>query len=172
MAAPVFVTDDVPTADQVNTWMVNMNFAYKTADEGVASSSVFQDDNHLTLPVIASATYQAKMVLFATGNTGGGQANIQWRLNGPSGATLQGITLGPATGNANGTTPRIDYVTLGSTEQHAVFSLTIPNPIWFEGILVTGGTAGAFNLQWCQQTGQANPTTVKIGSFLRLARVL
>lgn len=172
MAAPVFVTDDVPTADQVNTWMVNMNFAYKTADEPIASSTTFQDDNHLTLPVVVSATYQVKMLILATGTT---SQNIQWRLNGPSGATLQAATIGTTAGSpsaGNGLSPRIDLVTLGSSEQHGLYGTGTITPIWTEGVLVTGGAAGAFNLQWAQATSGGTATNVKVGSFLRLTRVL
>jgi hypothetical protein len=66
MAAPVFATNDVPTAAQVNSWFTNVNYAEKTSDTSRNTTIVLADDPELSVAVEANAKYMmTSMILYS-----------------------------------------------------------------------------------------------------------
>jgi hypothetical protein len=168
MAAPVYVTGNVPSAAEVNSWFVNVLFAQKPGDETISSNATLQDDNDLFVSVEANAKYHTIVSIrelsqpaagFKTGWTGPAGYGFSGEARGPSGtAASLADTIGAEVGTgAHG-------IQFGGI---ATFNL----PILFQGILTTAGTAGTFRLQWAQNTSNASGTTVKGGGFMLLRRV-
>jgi hypothetical protein len=166
MAAPVFATNDVPTAAQVNDWFVNVNFARKSTQEDLASSTTLQNDDQLFVTVAASAVYRVTANLIYRAQTAG-DIKIGWTAPGAAvfNYTAQGLDT-TATGYTN--------------DQAAAFVLAATpifggvgasdTPILIEGLLVTS-SGGTFQLQWAQGTSNAGSTSMMTGSFLDLRRL-
>jgi hypothetical protein len=170
VSAPIFNTGDVPSATQVDAWMVNTTWARKTADESITSSTTQQDDDTLFVSVVANSTYIVEMVLqvrSATGTTAG----IAWQFVAPAGATLFGGAVGLTPGSTTNTTPRVDTIALGGPNGHGSVGTSTNAAILADAVLIVGGTAGTFKLQWAQNVSNGTATTVKTGSYLRLRQV-
>ncbi|WDZ87179.1 hypothetical protein [Micromonospora cathayae] len=169
MPAPVFATGDVPSADQVNKWFVNVTFARKTATESVSGSTALQDDDHLFVTVDASTVYELTAVLRYDGDAAG-DLQIGWTV--PAGATLDYWGSGLTVTGAN-------Y----SDDQNGAFDLTTSVvafgaigvgttcTVRLGGLLVTAGTAGTVRLRWAQRTAFATATRLFTNSFVSLRRV-
>lgn len=166
MVAPVFATNDVPTAAQVNDWFVNINFARKTVQEDLASSTTLQNDDQLFVTVAAGAAYRVSGILIYRAQTGG-DIKIGWTA---PGAAVFNYT-------ANGLD---NAATLYTGDQSAAFNLAAApifggvgasdTPILVEGLLVTS-SGGTFQLQWAQGTSNVGATSMMTGSFLDLRRM-
>jgi hypothetical protein len=169
VVAPVFVAGDIPTAAQVNNWMVNTAFVYKTANEALTASTTLQDDNHLVLPVDASYTYIVDMVIVYDSPTA---ADLKWQLVGPAGATLNAWEGGLTVAAVDTTNTRIDYTGLSTNNSNTHAGIGVGNPVVIlcHGVLVNSSTAGTLKLQWAQ-VAASGTTTVYTGSYLRLVRV-
>src|SRR4249920_844934 len=89
MAAPVWNTNDVPTATDFNVWLTNILFAEKTVNESVTSSTAFQNDDDLFLAVAANSVYEMTAMLRYDGATAG---DIKWQWTAPASATFSAIT--------------------------------------------------------------------------------
>jgi hypothetical protein len=163
---PTFATNDVPNATDFNEWLVNINFARKTSNESVTSSTTNQADDQLFVPVQANAVYVVLCVLAYTGATAG-DLKVLFRV--PSGGGFQGM----------GTT-----LVVGAASQQDIQSMPygVASEVWgclgagtsygkVDGLLTTAGTAGDFAIDWAQNTSNATPTTIQAGSFLSLLRV-
>jgi hypothetical protein len=168
MAAPVYVTGNVPSAAEVNSWFVNVLFARKTSDETITSNATLQDDNDLFVTVEANAIYHTIVLLRYVS-----QATDDFKTGwtGPAGYSFSGESRGPL-GNAT------DNVAGGTWEigagSHGIVHNGVPGinmPVRLEGILITSGTAGTFRLQWSQATSGASGTTVRAGAYMLLRRV-
>jgi hypothetical protein len=167
MAAPVFVTNDVPSADQVNEWMVNIHFVRKTATETVSSTTTLQNDDDLFLSVAASAIYEVRMMLKIASQA---TDDLKVGFTGPAGYSFDWIGLGgdPAlSGFANDQT---GLFTTGATPIFAGMGGTNA-PLMILGLLVVSSTAGTFQLQWAQGTLGASGTSLLANSYMRLERV-
>lgn len=168
MAAPVFVTGDVPSASQVNDWFVNVNFARKTADQGVASSTALVDDTELFLPVAAGATYELSALIIYDGAAA---SDLKMGWSGPSGAVLWfgASTLGPA---ATLYTDDQEFAgELTSTPAFGCIAVGTNAPLQIKGVLVVAGTAGTLRFRFAQNATSGTPTRVRAYSYMSLRRV-
>lgn len=173
-----WVTSEVVTASVMNTHVRdNLNalngFVRKTADESVTSSTTLQNDDHLLYTIGATGSYVIDVHLFATSAANAaGDINIAFTF--PTGSFYVGGT-GPDTGLASGgvQTGQWGANALPYTSG-AVFNSyglsTGHNYIHLEALFVATAT-GTLQLQWCQNSSNANASTVKAGSHMLVRQV-
>ncbi|MER6236549.1 hypothetical protein ABT185_10845 [Streptomyces clavifer] len=133
-----------------------VQFARKTADESVTSSTTLQNDNHLLLPVVANATYSLFLMCIFSGSTVG-DIKFDWTV--PSGTVLR---WSDQTGASGLNTDADVYSAPGGATQVAF-------QIW--ATVVTSSTAGNVTFRWAQNASDATATIVRANSHLRLERV-
>lgn len=143
-------------------------FARKTATETITSSTAFQDDDHLSVAVAANATYLMTCSLkYEAGTTG--DLKMQWL--GPSGTALLGTI---STLISTAASDLDDYTTgceLGDLKVAGGRGAGVTRGVQFNGIVVVGGTAGTFKLQWAQNTTDTISTILYANSYVLLQRV-
>jgi len=176
--APDF-TDGITTAAKLQQLSDAINersklYVLKTADESVTSSTAQQNDNELLLAVEANVTYIGALVVAATSAANAaGDINIGYTF--PSGATLHFWSIGAHNALASGSQADLEaIVRLSATSGTTVTpyglstaNINIVQPL----LLTTSSTAGTLQMQWAQQSSNANASTVKAGSYMYLERV-
>lgn len=142
----------------------------KATDEQRSSNTTMTTDNALTLAVAANATYLFEGYVSYSQNLGASStAGIKIGWTAPIGATL--------TWSSDGTDGPTSLTGQDATSQPITQTRSLPaNGVTSmraapTGLLTTGGTAGAFALQWAQVSSSATPTIVRAGSWVRLIRV-
>lgn len=141
---------------------------YKGADEQVVSSTVVQDDDHLTLTVVANGVYAFDAcLLFDSTDV---NADLSLTFAGPAGATgwwsPAAITLSNPDGTGSIRLTKFDLGGVSGIGAIAAGSLAVPR-----GYLAVGATAGSLKLQWAQSTSSATAVTMRTGSWLRAHRI-
>lgn len=142
-------------------------YARKTADETINSSATLQNDDALSLSMVANAVYEFR--LRATVNSGT-TPDIKVGFTYPTGTTLtydifegetpSGAASAVITGPYTEATASIAFSTTGSDQ-----------PCHVAGLISVASTAGTFQVQWAQNTSDAGSTIVRAGSYLSLRRV-
>lgn len=155
---------DLVTADLLTSMLPQ--FARKGADESVTSSIALQNDDELLLAVEANASYFVRAWLrhTAASNTPDLRLNYSY----PAGASFaRSDWAAPDT-----TTTSADSVNtaMSTTGDATRGSGTTERSIYVEGELITGGTAGTFQVRFAQVTSDAGAVTMKTGSRLQLIR--
>lgn len=125
----------------------------KTATESVTSSTTFQDDNHLLLPISANSVYVFTLNIVLTSGAGAGGIKVEFAI--PSGASITWTTLG-----------------FGSTAAAGGVSLTTQSGADFHGTVTTAATAGNLQVRWAQSSSSGTATTLAIGSFLLAHKIV
>jgi hypothetical protein len=133
--------------------------ARKTADESVVSSTAFQDDDHLILPVLANEVWQFELTLLTTGLFG-----FKGQLTSPGG-TIAGTFYGLDESAALAMTS-ISGSSPSATWTQRADSTTIPRVGVVTGVFSNGGSGGNLRLQWAQGTSGATPTVLRAQSTL------
>jgi hypothetical protein len=136
----------------------------KSADESVTSSTVLQDDDHLTFAIGVSESWWFQFALCRTGPGG-----LKIALNAPTGATgfwsynswasainAQRITTAAATFVDGETASESD----GTADVHTV-----------DGYVLNSSTGGTFKLRWAQTNSNGTATVIKKGSHLLIGRL-
>lgn len=134
--------------------------AVKSIDESITSNAVLQHDDHLTLPLEASAEYLIRLLL--TWTTSATPSFKQgWTL--PSGASgnLTGLS---SLGSPTGANVLFSATTTWGHNSGAAASLSLT------GRLVTT-SAGTLIVDWAQATSNGASTTVHAGSSLTAQRL-
>src|SRR5262245_15271614 len=90
MAAPTWVSGQVLTASDVNTWFVPIA-AVKTANESVTSSTTLQNDDELFVSVAANSTYLVQCYIKCDG-AATGDIKLNWTA--PASATFDSVVNG------------------------------------------------------------------------------
>lgn len=165
MGIPTWVTGQVLTASDVDTWFVPLS-SVKGSDQTVTSSTALVNDTALVLAAAANATYKFDCLVIYTGATGG---DIQWTWAVPSGATLLYQCLhneGGGTGLNNSHLVN----TAGFTGLGAASGGTTNIGLGMTGTFQTSSTAGNLQLRWAQNASNATPTTVRALSSIMLRR--
>jgi hypothetical protein len=135
--------------------------AVKASGTSRASSTTLTADPVLTVPVVASATYDVELSLLYNGAaTGAGDLKYQWSV--PSGATFagwsEGITnpLGVGVGSVTASSVQVSY------------GNGTGNPLGCKvsGTLFMSTTGGNLVLTWAQNTSNATATTLMAGCKL------
>jgi len=137
----------------------------KTIDESVTSSTAFQADDVLTLPVSANEVWQWELFLLATSDSA---ADIKLRWTFPAGGTFSaqsnnssGADVVQRVGWATTTSPAVEWTGTANFNTSTVASMII-----VQGIYVNGGTGGNMALEWAQAASSGTPTVVKANSTL------
>jgi len=146
-------------------------FARKTATESVTSSTTLQDDDELTVTVVANTVYAFDAVIFYDGSASGVAGDLKLRWVGPAGATLTVANLSLIS-SATGTqgdlmdgqiiNTDINIGTLGAGTTLAAV---------FRGLLIVAGTGGTYKAQWAQLTSGATATRLLADSHMILRQV-
>lgn len=141
---------------------------FKTGDESLPSSTAYQDDDHLVVPVEANRDYIVEALLLFTGDPA---ADAKWQFTLPAGSvmswgtfTVDSAAAIATTGASNSGSPAGNVVTgvAGTGTFRATF---------IRGTLEVGGTPGNLTLQWAQNVSNATATVLRRGSHLLLTRV-
>lgn len=141
----------------------------KPTDEGVVSSTAFQDDNDFVFSVEAGAKYILEGFLIINGNTTPGN----WKGNFviPAGATIRWQNLG----YANDSVPNPEFALPpagdGTTRPMDTAGGGTDLAVRIAGSVVVTATAGTVKLQWAQHSSHTQSTLVRAGSWMRLERV-
>lgn len=146
-----------------------VSFVRKTADESVASSTVLQDDDHLTLAVVANAVYTIEGLLFATWD---GDGDLKLAVAGPAGATGYWVADFPDMTSDN--PPNVSASAAAAIGASKNFSTTADKAtiaVPLNGLIITAATPGNCKVQFAQVTSSANVTSLLARSYLKLARV-
>lgn len=145
----------------------NTRAAYKAVDEPVTSNQTPQDDDHLTLSVVAHGVYSVEACLEVTADPAGDVVMTFAAPSGSSGGwTPVGVTLSTTDGTGS---IRLTKFAFGSTSSMGVTAAGLF--ILPRGNLIVGDTAGSLTLQWAQAASNATATTIKAGSWLRMRRL-
>lgn len=139
---------------------------YKTADESVASSTVLQDDDHLTVTLGASASYWFKFFLFH--NNVGALEGIKVAVSGTAGVTSLKAQI-TITDDTTNTTAALARVTAFGSAVGAGLGAG-DNYTEIQGVIETS-TAGTFLLQFAQNASGTNAVTMQRGSSLVALRI-
>jgi hypothetical protein len=169
LALKTFVDGEVLQAADVNLYLKNTIFAYKTATETVVSSTTLQDDNDLTVSVAASSVYVLDAMLKYDSSTTS-DLKISWV--GPAGATLSWTaTVLIEAAASQQDVQMLPGAALGASSVLGVASAGGTTYAFIRGLLVVAGTAGTFKLQWAQQTSGGTNTNMLADSYIFLRRV-
>lgn len=143
----------------------------KRLAETVNNSSTLQDDDDLAWAVESNENYilAGCLVLSAMDAT----ADIKLALTLPSGASMV-LQAGIATaewGTSAGGWEGESETTSGTGIALDIISATLPGIVQFRASIAVGATRGTVQLQWAQNSAQANDLTVRAGSFGILTKV-
>lgn len=145
-------------------------FARKTADTTRASTVTVTADPHMTLSVLANATYTVDgYIVFQAANTTGDmsiQMTVPASTSGTWGtyaastsATAEPATMRPLAQDFS--TIRTYGANISSADQMMILG----------GLVRTAGTAGTVAIAWAQATSDAGGLTFRTDSYIKLTRV-
>ncbi len=166
-----FADGETLTYDVVNRYFVQQTSVIKSADETVTSSTTLQNDDHLSVAVLANSQYFVEFFIIYDAIQA---ADIKIGWTGPSGATFDwthgGLALSAT--STSGSVSRLyralgDIGTIGGPSASSGTNAIIPG----EGRLVTSGNSGNLQFQWAQNTSSATGAVVKTNSVLIVQRL-
>lgn len=168
MAKPVFATNDVPSAAQFNSWLVNVNWARMTGNQGVLNSTTLVAATDLSIACEANAIYEMRALLTYSAPTA---ADMKVLFRTPTSATFQGAGTVLTTAAASQT--EIQTLPYGGNASEAWGGLGGGTTWGFvQGILITAGSAGNFSVEFAQNTANAGgSTTIQTNSHMILRRM-
>jgi hypothetical protein len=145
-----------------------VEFARKTVDESINTSTTLQDDDELFINVAANTVYvvDAQLIVSAANNT----PDVLLGWSGPAGATFD-WTPGALLATTTTVTGSISLIHRAIGETSSIGATTATAIARPSGLLVVGGTSGVFRARWAQNTSDAGNSTVKAGSYLRAMAV-
>lgn len=145
-------------------------YVRKLASETVSSGTTgttLQNDDELFVSVAANATYEVRTLIRGAAQTAD---DLKVSFTGPAGYSFDYVAMGPTGGAAQFTDDLTGLFTTGGAPTFGGLGGT-QIPIFINGILITGGTAGTFRFQFAQGNLSASGVTVLLNSYLRLDRV-
>jgi hypothetical protein len=150
----------------VLTWgLGSVQFAEKTADESVTSSTTLQDDNDFTFTVGANQTYEIDGIIKASCSSTG---LLKAQFVAPTGST-EFINIFVNRSAADDVTFMFSPTTSYNIATTTISSTT--DVIMIHGTVKTSSTAGTFKLQWSQKTSHSTATIFYSQSFLKVTSV-
>jgi hypothetical protein len=148
------------------TWgLGSVQFAEKSADESVTSSTTLQDDNDFTFTLGANQTYEVTGLIKASCSSTG---LIKAQFIAPSGSTeFINIFINRSAADD------VSFMT-SPTTSYNIATTTVSSTtdvIMVHGKVKTSSTAGTFKLQWAQKTSHGTATTFYTDSYLKVTSV-
>lgn len=141
----------------------------KGADQQVLNSTTLVNDSALFLTLPANTTWAFVCNLDYEG-AATGTGDLKWKWSVPSGATMRYTRIGYLPGSIG--SPTVALQTEANTPQGGTNGAAVLEGQFMFGSVVMGGTAGALQLTWAQQTANASVATiVHAGSILALWQV-
>lgn len=144
----------------------------KAADESVTSSTTLQNDDELSATIPAVGTYVFDLFIYAT-SAANAAGDIKIGFTFPTGS-LRFSGIGPDVGLASGSVQAgqwFVHLSAASGTSAINFGLsTATVGIRIHGLFVASAT-GTLQVQWAQDSSNANASTVKAGSHLVVQRV-
>jgi hypothetical protein len=128
---------------------------FKSADEVVNNSAVYQDDGHLVFPVGTNQLWVVSYVLFVVGDLA---ADMKAQIAVPAGATAIGGIMAARVSDL--------VMSMAALGTGAFGVDATVRPVRIEASVETAGVAGNVVLQWAQNVATAVNTTVKRSSYL------
>lgn len=141
----------------------------KPADQPLVSSTTFQDDVDLVVPLAANATYLVEGWIGYSQNVVNGSGDLKAQFTVPAGATLNLTAYG-----TSGASSLTTYdVTDNPASSPRVLPVNLSTAMSFapRGTVTTSSTAGNLVFQWAQNTSSATALYVKALSWLKLTRI-
>ncbi len=136
----------------------------KTSDESVVSSTTLQDDDDLFISLAANETWivDGFLHILTTAN----QPDFKFTMTVPAGATM---TAGYHV-NENSTNILAGALTSSGQQQSVNLTQNASSILIYKVMIVMGGTAGDFQIQWAQDNSNGTAVVVKEGSFFIASR--
>ena len=139
--------------------------AVKTADQAITSQTTPQNDNALTVNLLANTKYVVKVLMPATGCD-----TVNYGFNScfsaPAGCTGFRMTRvtqgGVSAANVDVWATDTDLTTARTGTANA----EIPTWLEIDAIVLNGANAGALLLKWAQRTSSVNTITGKAGGYM------
>lgn len=138
-------------------------FAYKAGDQTLNNVGALTNDSALFVNLAANATY--RLSLLALQNSGA-TPGFKFAFTLPTGATWN---FGYFDCGSSGANRQFGVVGVGGTG--GVTGAGADSVVKIEATIVTAGTAGPAQFQWCQSTANASNTIVRAGSSLLATQV-
>lgn len=128
----------------------------KASDEGVTSSTVLQDDNHLVFAGVANKMYMVKLFLLLNDPNTDADFKFNWGL--PAGATFDGKRIKVEADGNDDISEAADWIedVIDGNDKCVIIV----------GVIKIGGNAGNCTLKWAQNASRGSATYVKAGSYL------
>jgi len=149
-------------------------WAVKGANTSRNTTIVLADDPDLTVTVVANATYQGMFVL-GVDSAANAAGDLAIGLNFPAGCTVTiggiGADISLASAAVSTQSTRLSTISAVGTTNQSFGASTLATTVFLPFVLSVAGTGGAFTLQWCQNTSNANNTRLLTGSYMELWRV-
>jgi hypothetical protein len=144
-------------------------FLRKATPQNLTSNSaVLQNDADLVAAVAASTTYEFEAFLFYQSSV---TADFKTAWTWPAGSVLYYAASGLDTSLALQQVTSLADVS-GSTRSWGGAGVSAARWVSFNGHLITGGSAGNFQLQYAQNTATIETDQALAGSWLRIWQVL
>lgn len=138
----------------------------KASDESVSSSAVLQNDDELFFTAVSTGMYEFEVVIVYASPVGAATPDLKVAVGEDAtargGVISSGLTNGDAASGAVVLTNQSSTVPFGTAAANRIAKL----------VGVHQGAGGTFRLLWCQNTSDANATTVRAGSLIRYRRIV
>jgi hypothetical protein len=133
----------------------------KTANTSISNNSTFAADPHLQISNLPTGRWRVELSLQVYDNNAAG---FKWQVAGTASNTVS--ARGRGLGISSSTLAWQSFTTPLSGENVSPWvNSTRVALIWFE---INTTTTGSFNIEWAQNTSNAQVTTVNSGSYLQL----
>ena len=164
---PDITVGDPVTADLLVSMLPQ--WARKSSDQSVTSSTTLVNDSELFLPMVTNASYFYTGWMLYTGGSNTPDLKLNYFI--PTGATILRSDWGHDAGTVS-VTSSIDVSVLANTDRSlgAGSAATVIRSIYSQGEIITAGTAGNFQVRFAQNTSDAAAITMKAGSRIMLTR--
>lgn len=174
------------------TWGASMNtafqalsdsvqYAVKSADEGVISSTTLQDDDHLANIPLSVGNWAIEANFMVSGSTGA-DVKVAWAFSGTASPAYR-MGTGPKTDTtsvvsaAAATTVGVNR-SAGAGDTSAAITSSTPYGVdgtnWsyiHEAGFLTVSASGTLKVQWAQNASVAASTIMRAGSFVKAQKV-
>src|SRR5690606_5090954 len=164
-------------AEDVESWLAPL-FVFKNGNESVSSSTTFQDDEYLTLPLPAANRYyvlDAFIQYFAEDNST--VPDLKFRFTFPSSTFLAFGRMNAAANTTDVSSTTVDVTSASMISTSPTTAMTagamgLAATLLIRGVLITtANPVGSLTFQWAQNASSGNATVVQVGSYMHLRRV-